>query len=183
MARTTAPLGGTAPYWRMVPSGSRTAGPNMISPVVASRRTWRRSGIRRRRSCRPPPSAAIPSPSDTSSSRGAPRSPPGRAPSCMRWPGTPSDSPSISLLTSSAWTASVGAADGERRGGAHGGRHRVERLADFRFGDLAAQPAGLVLPQPGAGVPVRDVQDDLGRSGSDRRCRPRPPRTAASRAT
>ncbi|MDQ1028086.1 hypothetical protein QF035_005668 [Streptomyces umbrinus] len=54
-----------------------------------------------------------------------------------------------------------GAAEAERLRGADGRGGGVEGLVGQRFGDPAAQPAGLLSAGAGEGVPAGDVQDDL----------------------
>ena len=142
----TAPLGGTAPYWRSVPSGSRTAGPNATSPVAASSGDVPVCRDRSRRSAADLSSGSSRRASATSQTqRRGPSPRTGAARAANRCPGTPSDSPSASSRTVSACTAAAvpptvnASADRTVRRGA------VERLPGRGVGDPAAQPAGALL--------------------------------------
>ena len=105
-SRTDSPRGATAPYWRSVPSSSRTAGPKRTNPATASRTKCRSCGPLAAK-CSTGSHANQPS-SDDVSRTGAPA--PARIGARSRvnsCPGVPSDSPSSSLSTISAWIASI----------------------------------------------------------------------------
>lgn len=102
----TAPLGGTAPYWRRVPSLSRTEGPKAISPVAPSRVMCGSSG-REEAKCGTTSQSCHPSCVAVWSSTGGESATTGAWARRSRWPGRPVDSPSASSRTVSACTARV----------------------------------------------------------------------------
>ena len=52
MKRSTAPFGGTAPYWVQPPSVSRIAGPSSTSPETWSSAKWRSNSVEPTKSSR-----------------------------------------------------------------------------------------------------------------------------------
>ena len=106
MKRSTAPLGGTAPYWVQPPSVSRIAGPNSISPETTSRLKWRSNSVEPTKSSRSSQRAQSPdSGSWTSSVSPAIGFRTGALRSGKVWPGVPSETPTISAATCDAWVA------------------------------------------------------------------------------
>lgn len=102
----TAPLGATAPYWRRVPSGSRTAGPKAISPVAESRVMCRSYEVDAAKDATTSQSVQ-PSCSAVWRRTGGVSPTTGKWASRSRCPGRPVDSPSASSYTVSACTTVV----------------------------------------------------------------------------
>ena len=115
MKRSTAPLGGTAPYWVQPPSVSRMAGPNSRSPDTGSSAKWRSNSVEPTKSSRFSHVDQSPdSGSWTSSVSPEPSLSTGWWRSGCTWPGVPSEVPTISRSTRAAWvegrSAPIGAA-------------------------------------------------------------------------
>ena len=105
-SRIDMPRSGTAPYCRMPPSSSRSAGPKRTEPPTASRMKCRSSGPLAAK-CSTAVHSCHPSSEETSSTGAPTPARIGLRSSGNSWPGTPSDSPSGSISMISAWIAST----------------------------------------------------------------------------
>ncbi len=97
---------GTAPYWRTVPSSSRTFGPNDSVPVTASRTKCRSCGPLSAKPCTWV-QGCQPSSPETSTTSGSSGGSTGVRLTVNRCPATPSVTPSVSDRTVRAFTAST----------------------------------------------------------------------------